>query len=357
MRHGVVDIRKPKRNDSYLLGSVNQSMKKIKIRWNMKKEEFFVACPFCSKQIVIDGDSKNECQHVIYAHETVNQLLLGEYPKTQSEAKLLLAAKGIGFSDVFDDYIFMNYGDDDEGTTEKIKNDPELLEPIAEEFIQQGGLSVAELVRLLKHSSLSWLLKELVVASYIDKGGNGGTYYVFHPTYHNDVKLRQIVTVVESPLHSQKKETIREHNNTGTSYVPVIKNYRNMSDDEFISLMNSFYNNEAVAPELMVAAHGLPMPVSVDIAQRMVKRIRDSVDSYDWHVFYNAFKECIISANDQELLYELFEHVVSHDFSYTHILIRGLVEGNVMLIKQDALEHLKKMNTDRANTIAAMIKW
>lgn len=164
-------------------------MRRIKIRWDEELSCNYFICPFCKCRIEVTEEQTEDCPHVIYAHETVNNLLIGQYPIIQDEAMKILAEKGSGFLDAFDDYIEMNSNVDEENIDTSEDDEDESkpgLETMAEKFIDQGGLSVENLIKLLKCSDIAWIVKDLIVAELNEVSGIGGTQYVLHPTFQCD---------------------------------------------------------------------------------------------------------------------------------------------------------------------------
>lgn len=159
-------------------------MRNIKIRWDEKAEEYYFICPFCKKRTTLPEDTNEDCAHILYAHETVNGQVIGDYPYIQDEVIELLAENGPGYLEEFDEFLaeMTDFVFDDDEYDEDSEDEEQDIEGLAADFIEQGYLSAEVLIKLLKKSKLKWLLKDMVVASLVEVSGIGGTYYLLHPT-------------------------------------------------------------------------------------------------------------------------------------------------------------------------------
>ena len=130
-----------------------------------------------------------------------------------------------------------------------------------------------------------------------------------------------------------------------------MRQWKKVTEAEFKDILDAFYRNEAFVPEVMIAVKGLDLPVSIGASQEMLRFLTYVAKTGSWADCVTLLNKYIMSTNNENIIYEFLEHVVTRQVPCSF----GLFDGGLAYVKEDAMDCLKGMNTDRANEILQKI--
>ena len=147
-------------------------MKHIDIKFEENEGNYSCKCPFCGDKLILpDG---NECEHVLYAYEEVNQMPLHPAPDWMVD---VLVDKPFDFLELFQDRWETDYMPD----PEDLVSEEELMEEkrcAAKEYCE-NWITLNDVMKILNLPEYQHLMDKIVIAQTEENLYNGQTSYLF----------------------------------------------------------------------------------------------------------------------------------------------------------------------------------
>lgn len=126
-----------------------------------------------------------------------------------------------------------------------------------------------------------------------------------------------------------------------------MKQWKRVTEVEFIKVLAGLYRNEAYLPEVLVAARGLELPLNNITACEMMSFLKHMAHSPSWALCVEILGDYILGIGNEDIMYEYLEHIISRPIPATLDFHDGFTSD----IKEDAMMRLRSLNTEKASEI------